>query len=100
MITRKPLFGGDTGTSTMESILSLTGYPSGLALATYEKLIDWKPMNFGTITQQSTYPTRFPNFNTELLEMFLNLDPDSRITCAAALGHALFQDTSNLDPAR
>lgn len=88
MITGKPLFPGDSEIGQLFKIFQIMGTPSEDTWPGVSKLPDYK----FTFPQWKTKSLKdmFPDFDKEgldLMEKFLQMDPDKRITIREALSH-------------
>ena len=92
MITGKPLFPGDSEIGQLFKIFQIMGTPNEESWPGITKLKDysinfpqWKPKKIKDL---------FPNFDKDgldLMEKFLQMDPDKRITIKDALNHPFLE---------
>ena len=96
MITGKPLFPGDSEIGQLFKIFQIMGTPNEENWPGITKLKDysinfpqWKPKKLKDL---------FPNFDKDgldLMEKFLQMDPDKRITIREALNHPFIERIKN-----
>ncbi|KAF9351221.1 Cyclin-dependent kinase catalytic subunit [Mortierella sp. AD094] len=91
MITRKPLFPGDSEIDELFKIFELRGTPNEQIWPGVQELKDWKP----TFPQwgRSGMDTVLPTLNKEgldLISQMLEYDPARRISAKRALQHSFF----------
>ena len=96
MITGKPLFPGDSEIGQLFKIFQIMGTPNEESWPGITKLKDysinfpqWKPKKLKDL---------FPNFDKDgldLMEKFLQMDPDKRITIKDAINHPFLEKVRN-----
>jgi cyclin-dependent kinase len=96
MASGKPLFSGNSEVDQLKKIFEIMGTPTDNYASSLKELPEWgvgdnnfeekKPQNFKEL---------IPNLDNEgidLLQKFLQLEPDKRISCEEALKHPFFDD--------
>ena len=96
MASGKPLFTGNSEVDQLKKIFEIMGTPTDNYASSLKELPEWgvgdnnfeekKPHNFKEL---------IPNLDNEgidLLQKFLQLEPDKRISCEEALKHPFFDD--------
>lgn len=98
MYTRNPIFvvkdSPDSHIQQLHQLCEQCGYPLGELLEKYKRYPDWDKCKPGTVSN-NRIRHRFPLWTEKalnLLEKFLDFDPDKRITADSALNDEYFYD--------
>jgi len=96
MVTGKPLFPGNSETDQLKKIFSIMGTPTENFASSLTELPEWgvgennfevnKPQNLKELLKN------FDDEGLDLLQKFLQLEPDKRISAEEALKHPFFDD--------
>ena len=96
MVTGKPLFTGKNDMDQLKKIFKIKGTPNENYASSLKELPEWSANdnNFENFPEQDI-KTIFKNLNPEgidLLQKFLQLEPEKRISAEEALKHPFFDD--------
>ena len=96
MVSGKPLFTGSSESDQLKKIFSIKGTPNENYASSLRELSEWGvgDNNFENC-EEKNFKELFPNLDSEwidLLQKFLQLEPEKRISAEEALKHPFFDD--------
>ena len=96
MVNGKPLFTGNTESGQLKKIFEIKGTPNENYASQLKELPEWGvgDNNFENYPEKS-FKEIFPNLDSEginLMQKFLHLEPEKRISAEEALKHPFFDD--------
>ena len=96
MVNGKPLFTGNTESDQLKKIFEIKGTPNENYASQLKLLPEWgvRDNNFENYPEKS-FKEIFPNLDSEgidLMQKFLQLEPEKRISAEEALKHPFFDD--------
>ena len=96
MVNGKPLFTGNTESDQLKKIFEIKGTPNENYASQLKLLPEWgvRDNNFENYPEKS-FKEIFPNLDSEginLMQKFLHLEPEKRISAEEALKHPFFDD--------